>query len=121
MSYSRENNEVSASGEDRVNAMRGYKATLKNPRTSDEAKQHAKDVLDNELHGDQPRYDLYAIRQQNKEPNRVAGGLKAAQSNPRVKPRGKESAGEKLDALGRARDEQAQQDQQDQSQAQPEE
>ncbi|GIJ98295.1 hypothetical protein Aspvir_000411 [Aspergillus viridinutans] len=118
MSYSRENNEVSASGEDRVNAMRGYKATLKNPRTSDEAKQHAKDVLDNELHGDQPRHDLYAIRQQNKEPNRVAGGLKAAQRNPRVKPRGKESAGEKLDALGRARDEQAQQDQE---QAQPEE
>lgn len=26
MSYSRENNEVSASGEDMVNAMRGYKA-----------------------------------------------------------------------------------------------
>ncbi|KAF4215110.1 hypothetical protein CNMCM8980_010647 [Aspergillus fumigatiaffinis] len=118
MSYSRENNEVSASGEDRVNAMRGYKATLKNPRVSDEAKQHAKDVLDNELHGDQPRHDLYAIRGQNKEPNRVAGGLKAAQRNPRVKERGKESASEKLDALERARDEQAQQDQ---SQEQPEE
>ncbi|RHZ58940.1 Con-6 family protein [Aspergillus thermomutatus] len=118
MSYSRENNEVSASGEDRVNAMRGYKATLKNPRVSDEAKRHAKDVLDNELQWDQPRHDLYAMRQQNKEPNRVAGGLKAAQSNPRVTQRGKESAGDKLDELGRAREEQAQQDQ---SQAQPEE
>lgn len=75
-------------------------------------------MLDNELHGDQPRHDLYAVRGQNKEPNRVAGGLKAAQRNPRVKERGKESASEKLDALGRARDEQAQQDQ---SQEQPEE
>lgn len=28
MSYSRENNEVSASGEDMVNAMRGYKACV---------------------------------------------------------------------------------------------
>lgn len=28
MSYSRENPEVSASGEDRVNAMRGYKASV---------------------------------------------------------------------------------------------
>lgn len=52
-------------------------STLKNPRVSDEAKQHAQDVLDNEIHGDQPRQDLYQVRQQNKEPNRVAGGLKA--------------------------------------------
>jgi hypothetical protein len=42
----------------------------------------------------------------------------SAQRNPRVKERGKESSREKLDALGRARDEQ---EQQDQSQAQPEE
>ncbi|EAW14291.1 Con-6 family protein [Aspergillus clavatus NRRL 1] len=106
MSYSRENNEVSASGEDRVNAMRGYKATISNPRVSNEAKQHAQDVLDNELHWNQPRQDLYAVRQQNKEPNRVAGGLKAAQRNPRVTRSGKQSAGEKLDQLGKTQQEQ---------------
>ena len=53
------------------------RSTLKNPRVSDEAKQHAQDVLDNEIHGDQPRQDLYQVRGQNKEPNRVAGGQKA--------------------------------------------
>ncbi|BCR89333.1 Con-6 family protein [Aspergillus chevalieri] len=100
MSYSRENNEVSASGEDMVNAMRGYKATLHNPRVSNEAKQHAQDVLDNEIHGNKPRQDLYEVRQRNKEPTRVAGGLKAAQENPRVTDRGKKQAGDKLNQLG---------------------
>ncbi|RMJ25295.1 conidiation protein Con-6 [Aspergillus sp. HF37] len=99
MSYSRENNEVSASGEDKVNAMRGYKATLHNPRVSDEAKQHAQDVLDNEIHGNQPQQELYDVRGQNKEPQRVAGGLKAAQKNYRVTESGKESAGNKLDQM----------------------
>lgn len=85
------------SPEDRVNAMRGYKAyvlkkhrvviwhlqltdatsTLNNPRVSDDAKNNAKDVLDNQLGGDQPRHDLYAMRNPTKEPNRVQGGLKA--------------------------------------------
>lgn len=52
-------------------------SALHNPRVSNEAKEHASDVLNNEIHGDQPREDLYSIRQQNKEPSRVAGGLKA--------------------------------------------
>ncbi|RJE25443.1 conidiation protein Con-6 [Aspergillus sclerotialis] len=99
MSYSRENPEVSASGEDRVNAMRGYKATLSNPNTSKEAKEHAQDVLNNELGGNKPRQDLYDVRGRNKEPNRVAGGLKAAQTNPRVKEQGKKSSAEKLDQM----------------------
>lgn len=96
MSNSREDTDVSASTEDKVNAMRGYKAsvlviplanehlqtdmrcsTLKNPKVSDEAKQHASDVLNNELGWDNPRHELYDVRARNKEPNRVAGGLKA--------------------------------------------
>ncbi|KAI9926354.1 hypothetical protein ASPWEDRAFT_32233 [Aspergillus wentii DTO 134E9] len=100
MSNSREDNEVNVSGEEKVNAMRGYKAALKNPKVSPEGKQHARDVLDNEIHWDQPRQELYGIRQQNKEPNRVAGGLKAAQVNPRVTDRGKKGASEKLDQMG---------------------
>ena len=52
-------------------------SAVSNPRNSDEAKQHAQDVLDNELHGNQPQQELYDVRGRNKEPNRVAGGLKA--------------------------------------------
>lgn len=50
---------------------------MNNARVSNEAKEHASDVLDNELHGDQPREELYNVRDQNKDPARVAGGLKA--------------------------------------------
>lgn len=49
---------------------------LHNPHTSNEAKNHARDVLDNEILGDQPREDLYAVRQRNKETHRVEGDLK---------------------------------------------
>jgi hypothetical protein len=52
-------------------------STLSNPRVSEEAKKHAQDVLDNELHGDEPRHELYDKRAQNKEPTRVAAGYKA--------------------------------------------
>ncbi|BDD61009.1 hypothetical protein MPDQ_005836 [Monascus purpureus] len=106
MSNSREDNDVSASTEDRVNAVRGYKATLHNPRVSDQAKQHAQDVLDNELQGDKPRQDLYSARgDPNKVGFRVAAGLKAAQKNPRNSERGKQRAGEKLDEMSRQSEE----------------
>lgn len=95
------------SEEDRVNAMRGYKAyvcpsihlqrqtltqttmypidtntclsnsAINNPRVSEEAKQHARDVLDNELGGDAPSFAIYEAQDAGKEPTRVAGGLKA--------------------------------------------
>ncbi|KAJ5125019.1 uncharacterized protein N7515_008844 [Penicillium bovifimosum] len=83
------------SAEERVNEMRGYKATLSNPRVSQKAKQHAQSMLD-ELGGDQPREDLYHGRDQNKDPVRVSAGLKAAQHNPRVTEGGKKHAAEKL-------------------------
>lgn len=51
--------------------------TLSNPNTSNEAKEHAQDVLSNELGGNKPQQDLYDVRGRNKEPSRVAGGLKA--------------------------------------------
>lgn len=34
-------------------------------------------MLDNEIHGNQPQQDLYDVRGKNKDPSRVAGGLKA--------------------------------------------
>lgn len=52
-------------------------STLNNPRVSKEAKQHAQDVLDNELHGDEAREELYDRRGQNTDPTRVAAGYKA--------------------------------------------
>ncbi|PYH77071.1 hypothetical protein BO82DRAFT_345786 [Aspergillus uvarum CBS 121591] len=89
-----------SSAEDRVNAMRGYKATTNNPRVSDEAKQNAQSMLD-QLGGSQPSDELHDLRGDNqKDPNRVAGGLKAAQNNPGVSQQGKEAAAQKLNQMG---------------------
>lgn len=54
-----------------------FDSTINNRRVSEEAKCRAQEILDNELQGDKPRHDLYEQRNANKEPNRVAGGLKA--------------------------------------------
>lgn len=51
--------------------------TLKNPRVSDEAKSHANEVLNNELGWNNPRHELYDVRQRNKDPTQVGAGLKA--------------------------------------------
>ncbi|KAI9368229.1 Conidiation protein 6-domain-containing protein [Aspergillus egyptiacus] len=86
--------------EDRLNQMRGYKATLSNPNTSQEAKEHAQAVLDKELGGDQPQEELYQTRgDYDKDPSRVAGGLKAAMHNPGISQSGKKQAEEKLEDL----------------------
>ncbi|OJJ52419.1 hypothetical protein ASPSYDRAFT_164865 [Aspergillus sydowii CBS 593.65] len=83
--------------DERVNQMRGYKATLNNPNVSQEAKDHAQKVLDSDLGGNQPREDLYDARgEHDKDPNRMAAGLKAAMHNPGVSQSGKEQAKEKL-------------------------
>ncbi|GFN12698.1 Con-6 family protein [Aspergillus tubingensis] len=88
-----------SSTEDGLNALRGYKATLNNPNTSDEAKQNAQAMIE-QLGGDQPREELYNLRgDATKDPNRVAGGLKAAQSNPGISQQGKKAAGQKLGQL----------------------
>ncbi|OJJ47314.1 hypothetical protein ASPZODRAFT_15996 [Penicilliopsis zonata CBS 506.65] len=100
MASSRDKDELWASGEDRVNAMRGYKAAIHNPRVSDEAKAHAQDVLDNELGGDKPRHDLYAVRgDPQKDPMRIAAGYKAATKNPRNSEEGKQRASDRLDEM----------------------
>ncbi|KAK4941225.1 hypothetical protein LTR66_014824 [Elasticomyces elasticus] len=83
--------------EDRLNAMRGYKATLSNPKVSNEAKQHAQSMLDNELSGDEPRKEIHSAQdRQSGDSTRVSAGYKAAQSNPNVTSEGKQRAGEKL-------------------------
>ena len=64
--------------------------------TSDEAKQHSKDVL-----GNLPDQPHYGSEDQNvsKNPNQVAGGLKAAINNPNVPQEGKDKAQQKLDSM----------------------
>ncbi|KAL2786335.1 Conidiation protein 6-domain-containing protein [Aspergillus keveii] len=83
--------------EDRINAMRGYKATTNNPNVSKEAKEHAESMLQNEVGGNEAQEELYERRgDYNKSPNRVAGGLKAAMHNPGIPESGKKKAQEKL-------------------------
>ncbi|KAI1401411.1 conidiation protein 6 [Hypoxylon fuscum] len=74
----------------------GHKANLNNPNTSQEAKEHSKQVLDNELSGgDVPKSGDNA----DKNPGNVAVGLKATMKNPNVSEEAKESAKERLDNM----------------------
>ncbi|KAI1092641.1 conidiation protein 6 [Rostrohypoxylon terebratum] len=74
----------------------GHKATLNNPNVSEGAKQHSKEVLDNEFNGgDVPK----AGDDENKNPGNVAGGLKATLKNPNVSEEAKQSAKDRLDNM----------------------
>ncbi|TRX93669.1 hypothetical protein FHL15_005345 [Xylaria flabelliformis] len=74
----------------------GHKANLSNPNTSEESKQHSREVLDNEFNGgDVPS----ASDNQDKNPGNVAGGLKATLKNPNVSDEAKESAKERLNQM----------------------
>ncbi|KAG9252064.1 uncharacterized protein F5Z01DRAFT_676308 [Emericellopsis atlantica] len=71
----------------------GHKANLNNPNTSEEAKEHSRQVLNEEFNGgDVPK----ATDSGDKNPNNVAGGLKATLNNPKVSDEAKESAKERL-------------------------
>lgn len=68
------------------------------PTTSSEAKEHSKQVLDNDLNGgDVPSASSKSDDQKN--PNNVAGGLKATISNPKTSDEAKESAKERLNQM----------------------
>ncbi|ORY65335.1 conidiation protein 6 [Pseudomassariella vexata] len=74
----------------------GHKANLKNPNSSEESKQHSKEVLDQEFNGgDVPK----AGDNEEKNPNNVAGGLKATMNNPNVSEEAKQNAKERLDDM----------------------
>ncbi|CAJ2502772.1 Uu.00g101660.m01.CDS01 [Anthostomella pinea] len=74
----------------------GHKANLNNPNTSQESKQHSKEVLDNEFNGDNV---AGAGDNVDKNPGNVAGGLKATVNNPNVSQEAKESAKERLNQM----------------------
>ncbi|KAF3913007.1 hypothetical protein ABW21_db0201514 [Orbilia brochopaga] len=71
------------------NQIRGYKSTITNPNTSEEAKQHAREVV-NKHEG---------FTEDGKDQAAVARGLKSAISNPKVSQEAKESAQERLDKM----------------------
>ncbi|KAI4270785.1 MAG: hypothetical protein LQ337_006468 [Flavoplaca oasis] len=78
------------------NIVGGHKANLNNPNTSDEAKQHSKEVLDQEFNGGN-----VDTSSGDKNPNNVAGGLKATVNNPQVSQEAKDSAQDRLNQMGK--------------------
>ncbi|PWW78637.1 hypothetical protein C7212DRAFT_361654 [Tuber magnatum] len=84
------------------NVIGGHKANLHNPNTSEEAKQHSREVLE-ELGLETGSYtsgpssaDVNIV---GKNPGNVAGGYKATLHNPNVSEEAKERAQEKLEKL----------------------
>ncbi|KAF2497239.1 hypothetical protein BU16DRAFT_508237 [Lophium mytilinum] len=79
------------------NVAGGHKANLNNPNTSEESKQHSREVLEQELDGG--NVGSRADADENKNPNNVAGGLKATLKNPNVSQEAKDSAKERLEGM----------------------
>ncbi|ETS82201.1 hypothetical protein PFICI_07203 [Pestalotiopsis fici W106-1] len=74
----------------------GHKANLKNANSSEESKQHSRQVLNDEFNGgDVPK----ASDGGNKNPGNVAGGLKATTKNPNVSEEAKQSAKQRLEQM----------------------
>ncbi|KAG7414479.1 Conidiation protein 6-domain-containing protein [Fusarium sp. MPI-SDFR-AT-0072] len=65
-----------------------------NPNTSEEAKEHSRQVLENEFNGGEV---TGAEDNKDKNPGNVAGGLKATLNNPNVSDEAKQNAKERLD------------------------
>ncbi|KAL0575993.1 hypothetical protein V5O48_005993 [Marasmius crinis-equi] len=68
----------------------GYKATLKNDNASEEAKDHAREVL--EEHGASTEPLPQSQKNPNPSPERVRAGYKATLNNPRTSDEAKEKA-----------------------------
>ncbi|KAF8474816.1 Conidiation protein 6-domain-containing protein [Kalaharituber pfeilii] len=75
------------------NVIGGHKATISNPRTSEEAKAHSRQVLD-ELHGGG---ETAHSAPQEKDHGNVKRGLKATISNQSVSDEARERAKERLE------------------------
>jgi hypothetical protein len=59
------------------NVIGGHKANLHNPNTSEESKQHSKEMLDREFDGgDTQKYSAAGSHTGNPNPRNVEGGLK---------------------------------------------
>ncbi|KAF2849137.1 hypothetical protein T440DRAFT_469560 [Plenodomus tracheiphilus IPT5] len=79
------------------NVIGGHKANLNNPNTSEESKQHSREVLDNAENGGE--VESASKSDGDKNPNNVAGGLKATLNNPNASDEAKKSAEERLNNM----------------------
>ncbi|KAG9826684.1 hypothetical protein KCU98_g15183, partial [Aureobasidium melanogenum] len=79
------------------NVIRGHKANLSNPNTSEQSKQHSLEVIEKEL-GTEANSGAGATAHNDdgKDPMRVAAGLKAALHNPNVSDEAKENVSHHL-------------------------
>lgn len=93
----------------------GHKANINNPNTSQEAKEHSQQVLDNEFNGGDGMLSRHAKifcstnitcdvvphadDNKQKNPGNVIGGLKATTKNPNVSEEAKKSAEERLQQM----------------------
>lgn len=68
-----------------------------NPNTSEESKQHSREVLENAENGGEVESASKSSGDAN--PNNVAGGLKATLNNPNVSDEAKQSAKERLENM----------------------
>ncbi|KAL1598240.1 hypothetical protein SLS59_006924 [Nothophoma quercina] len=71
----------------------GHKANINNPNTSEESKQHSREVLDN------GNFEPAGKSEGDKNPNNVAGGLKATINNPNNSEEAKQAAKERLEGM----------------------
>ncbi|KAF2132448.1 hypothetical protein P153DRAFT_284978 [Dothidotthia symphoricarpi CBS 119687] len=83
------------------NVVGGHKANLNNPNTSEESKQHSREVIENQGADTQSNTTTSSSTKPDgeKNPNNVAGGLKATLKNPNVSDEAKESAKERLEQM----------------------
>ncbi|KIJ67543.1 hypothetical protein HYDPIDRAFT_166106 [Hydnomerulius pinastri MD-312] len=86
---------ATTTGQQESRVLGGYKATLSNPNTSEEAKQHAEEVL--QAAGIQGRQAGVSNEEHD---TRVLAGYKAALHNPRVSDAAKQHAREFLEEHG---------------------
>jgi len=91
-------------GKNPGNVIGGYRATLHNPNSSEEAKEHARKELkklgaDPEGHAD-PKKEYKHADTEGKNLNNVAGGYKATLSNPNASQEAKDHAQKELDRMG---------------------
>jgi len=82
-----------------TNVAGGHKAALKNPKVSEEAKEHSQQVLkEMELRGELPEQNRGA--DESKNIGNIIGGHKAATKNPNVSEEAKEHSKQLLEDIG---------------------
>ncbi|OAX44768.1 hypothetical protein K503DRAFT_705351 [Rhizopogon vinicolor AM-OR11-026] len=84
-----------------ANVAGGHKAVLKNPKVSEEAKEHSQQILkEMELRGELPAPEQNRGADESKNIGNIIGGHKAATKNPNVSEEAKEHSKQFLEDIG---------------------